>query len=112
MTHTPGPWHAIAEPTLNHIRIGGGFAASERVATIAIHMTPDDSRQRADSQIIAAAPAMLAALQEIQQHARLMANDPATVAYAGWFDSVAGIAEIAIAAATGEPIPSAPSVGD
>lgn len=62
--HTPGPWLSCPEPTTRQIRIVAGFAGHTRVASL--HYDRDDEAgdiARANARLIAAAPAMLAALQ-------------------------------------------------
>ena len=92
--HTPGPWVALHEPTLSRWRIGAGFAAADSVAVI--YATKVDSVTKANARLVAAAPALLAALRGI-----LAKHDDRDGASDLW-PREAAMAREAIAAATRE----------
>ncbi len=91
-SHTPGPWYTAK--TGNH----QGLIISEQTGeNIAVTYAAENA------QIVAAAPAMLEALQEIFEHA--YDDDTDTVTILDDFDGMREIARQAIEKATGQEIP-------
>lgn len=98
--HTPGPWEVYRDGEVRHIVAAGsvvdepnGTLQADWVAELEPDSTGHDEEQcEADARLIAAAPAMLAALETIE---RYLAAEPPSRYYA------LEMARAAIAAATG-----------
>lgn len=61
--HTPGPWRADLEPSLNAWRIRT-IADIRGMPLASVHVVPTDSAPLANARLIAAAPELLAKLQD------------------------------------------------
>lgn len=91
MQHTPGPWHVIR---LSRPEIGERAIIDSDGDTVC---NPSPMGE-ANARLIAAAPAMLAALQEIATHTRRSTLNPADIVPS----AAAVIARAAIAQAEGD----------
>ncbi len=99
--HTPGPWYIDAdEPEAKGIPItnGAGFIAD--VGTLG----PSDDEDRANARLVAAAPDLLAALEEVTTELFWMDHGPRDSdrkAFARRVEELRGLARAAIAKAKG-----------
>lgn len=90
--HTPGPWEAVFVPELKSVLIGTADRQTAFARMEQFDGTPNDATQRANARLIAAAPAMYAALKDLRSY--IIAYDgPHSAADLARIDATISLAE-------------------
>ena len=99
MSHTPGPWCVRDIPSKERYVGPSRDGGAPSVAIIPARLSRSDAEQAANARLVAAAPDLLSALQEVSQ--ALTIENAIRPDY-GWAAFVAEVVTPAIKRATGE----------